>query len=94
MERQIGNFMNKKFNMKKKTAIYIGRFQPFHKGHEELLKKAIKRYGQVAILVMDSEGINKKNPFSFSYVKKKKYQIKYSYTKMQLKLLKSLLQDQ
>lgn len=63
--------MNKKFNMKKKTAIYIGRFQPFHKGHEELLKKAIKRYGQVAILVMDSEGINKKNPFSFSYVKKK-----------------------
>ena len=60
-----------KFNWKSKTAIYIGRFQPFHKGHLEIFKKAIKRNAQVAILVMDSQGVGAKNPFSFTYVKKK-----------------------
>jgi len=58
-------------NWKKKTAIYIGRFQPIHDGHFEIIKKAIKKNGQIAILVMDSYLINKKNPFSFNQVKKK-----------------------
>lgn len=60
-----------KFNWKKKTAIYIGRFQPFHLGHKKLFLKALKSSKQVCILVMDSQGINKKNPFSFTFVKKK-----------------------
>ena len=72
-----------KFNWKKKTAIYIGRFQPFHLGHKKLFLKALKSSGQVCILVMDSQGINKKNPYSFSLVKKnileglKKYKSKF-----------------
>ena len=60
-----------KFNWKKKTSIYIGRFQPFHLGHKKLFLKALKSSSQVCILIMDSQGINKKNPFSFNYVKKK-----------------------
>ena len=63
--------MKKKFNWKKKTAIYIGRFQPFHKGHKQIFLKALKKNKQVCILVMDSFGINKKNPYKFSYVKQK-----------------------
>ena len=59
------------FNWKKKTAGYIGRFQPFHNGHKNLFLKALKKNGQVAILVMDSHKINKKNPFDFKFVKKK-----------------------
>ena len=59
------------FNWKKKTAIYIGRFQPFHLGHKKLFLKALKASKQVCILVMDSKGINKKNPYSFNFVKKK-----------------------
>ena len=58
-----------KFNWKKKTAIYIGRFQPFHKGHKNLFLNTLKKNKQVAILVMDSHGINKKNPFKFNIVK-------------------------
>ena len=58
-------------NWRKKTAIYIGRFQPIHDGHFEIIKKAIKKNGQIAILVMDSHMINKKNPFTFSQVKNK-----------------------
>ena len=53
-------------NCKKKTAIYIGRFQPIHDGHLQIIKKAIKKNGQIAILVMDSYKINKKNPYTFN----------------------------
>ena len=59
------------FNWKKKTAIYIGRFQPFHLGHKKMFLKALKSSRKVCLLVMDSHKINKKNPFTFNYVKKK-----------------------
>ena len=63
--------MKIKFNWRKKTAIYIGRFQPFHDGHKKLFLNALKKNKQVAILIMDSYGINKKNPFKFKYVQDK-----------------------
>lgn len=59
------------FNWKKKTTIYPGRFQPFHEGHKQLFLKSLKKSGQVAFLVMDSYKVGKKNPFTFSKVKKK-----------------------
>ena len=71
------------FNWKKKTAIYIGRFQPFHEGHKNVFLNALKKNNQVCILVMDSFNINKKNPFKFKYVESKinetlkKYKGKY-----------------
>lgn len=61
----------KRFDWKKKTAIYIGRFQPFHDGHKSIFLKTLKKNKQVCILVMDSFNINKKNPFKFNDVKKK-----------------------
>jgi len=73
----------KKFNWKLKTGVYLGRFQPFHEGHKEIFLKTLKKNKQVAILVMDSYGVGKKNPFKFSEVKKrinislKKYKDKY-----------------
>lgn len=60
-----------KFRWDKKCAIYIGRFQPFHQGHKKIVIKAIKKYGQVAILVMNSFGIGKKNPFNYYQVVRK-----------------------
>ncbi len=63
--------MKKKFNWRKKTAIFIGRFQPFHEGHKKLFINALKKNSQVAILVMDSYKVNKKNPFNFKFVKSK-----------------------
>ena len=32
-----------KFSWKNKTAIYIGRFQPFHDGHKAMFLKALKK---------------------------------------------------
>mgnify|MGYP002845098099 CR=1 FL=1 len=63
--------MIKKFDWKKKSAVFIGRFQPFHDGHKNIFINALKKNKQVTILVMDSYGINKKNPFKFDYLKKK-----------------------
>ena len=58
------------FSWKKKTSIFIGRFQPFHQGHKRIFLKTLKNSGQVAILVMDSYKIGRKNPLKFQYVKK------------------------
>lgn len=69
------------FNWKKKTAIYIGRFQPFHDGHKLLFLNALKKNNQVCILVMDSFGINKKNPYKFSTVKKNINKALFKYKK-------------
>ena len=73
----------KKFSWKRKTAIFIGRFQPFHDGHKKIFLNALRKNKQVCILVMDAYKFNKKNPFRFNYVKKKiknslkKYNNKY-----------------
>jgi len=60
-----------KFDWRRKTAVYIGRFQPFHFGHKMLFLKALRASKQVCILVMDSYGVNKKNPYKFNFVKNK-----------------------
>ena len=59
------------FNWKKPTAIFVGRFQPFHDGHKKLFLNALKKNKQVTILVMDSYKINNKNPFKYDFEKKK-----------------------
>ena len=48
------------FNWQKKTAIFIGRFQPFHDGHKKLFLNVLKSNKQVAILVMYSYKIDNK----------------------------------
>jgi hypothetical protein len=44
------------FNWKKPTVQMLGRWQPWHKGHQELFKRCIKKTGQVIIQVRDVEG--------------------------------------
>lgn len=46
-------------------GVYIGRFQPFHKGHEETLRKALLEFDGV-IVVLGSHGGPRttKNPFT------------------------------
>jgi len=45
----------------------LGRFQPWHKGHTELFKKAVAKTGQVAIQIR-SMPVSDKNPFDFETV--------------------------
>jgi cytidyltransferase-like protein len=50
-------------NESKKYAIFIGRFQPYHFGHIELVNQKLKKGIPALIMVRDIEP-DKKNPFT------------------------------
>ena len=64
------------FDWKKPTVEMLGRWQPWHNGHTELFKKALKKTGQVCIMYRDVGGVDAgiegqdDNPFQFEEVKK------------------------
>lgn len=50
----------------KKIGIYIGRFQPFHNGHAQILKRAIRENDSVIVLIGSSyQAATTKNPFTY-----------------------------
>jgi adenylylsulfate kinase len=57
------------FDPRKPTALFVGRYQPFHDGHAALITEGINRVGQGCIAVRDTHGIDTANPFSFAYVR-------------------------
>ena len=51
------------------TAMMLGRWQPWHRGHQELFKKTLERTGQVIIMIRSMpSSIN--NPFDVEQVEK------------------------
>jgi len=64
------------FDWKKPTVEMLGRWQPWHDGHTELFKRALKKTGQVCIMYRDVGGVDAgvkgqgDNPFKFEEVKK------------------------
>jgi len=64
------------FDWKKPTVEMLGRWQPWHNGHTELFKRALKKTGQVCIMYRDVGGADagvegqSDNPFQFEEVKK------------------------
>ena len=48
---------------RKPTGQMLGRFQPWHRGHQELFKRILADTGQVVIMIREME-IDKNNPFS------------------------------
>lgn len=53
------------------TVQMLGRWQPWHKGHQTLFEESLKRAGQVQIMVRDVQGVDGKNPFDFDFVKER-----------------------
>ena len=52
-------------------ALFIGRFQPFHKGHLEIISKITKEYDHVIIVIGSSQYYNTHdNPFTIEERKK------------------------
>ena len=51
------------------TAQMLGRWQPWHAGHQKLFEEILKKTGQVIIMVRDVKGVDD-NPFDFETVKK------------------------
>jgi len=71
-----------KWDNKKPTAQMLGRWQPWHAGHQKLFEEILKKTGQVLIMVRDVQGVGD-NPFDFDTVKSniekalKKYEGKF-----------------
>lgn len=66
---------NKKIHVKssllpkpEQYAMFVGRWQPLHEGHQELFKRAMNDDKNVLICIRDIEP-NEKNPFSAKEVK-------------------------
>jgi cytidyltransferase-like protein len=59
------------FDPQKPTALFIGRYQPFHGGHRRLIEEGLRRVGQVCIAVRDTHGLDEKNPLPFFSVKQR-----------------------
>ena len=59
------------FDPQQPTALFIGRYQPFHPGHQRLIEEGLRRVGQVCIAVRDTHGIDDKNPLPFFAVKQR-----------------------
>jgi adenylylsulfate kinase len=57
------------FDPKRPTALFIGRYQPFHDGHKALIAEGLLRVGQACIAVRDTAGTDHRNPFAFEYVR-------------------------
>lgn len=57
------------FDPKKPTALFVGRYQPFHEGHRALIVEGLRRVGQVCIAVRDTNGVGGENPFGFEVVR-------------------------
>jgi len=57
-----------KWDNRKPTAQMLGRWQPWHEGHQTLFEEIIKKTGQVEIMVRDVLNVGD-NPFDFYTVK-------------------------
>jgi len=81
---KIKNILVPTFNSKAPTAFMLGRYQPFHDGHKNLILESLKRVGQVCIAIRDTQGTDEKNPFNLDEVESnirigmKGYEGKYS----------------
>lgn len=56
--------------MKNKVALIVGRFQPFHKGHLFLIKKALEKANTIIIGIGSANIIDENNPIDFETRKK------------------------
>jgi len=56
------------FDPQKSTALFVGRYQPFHEGHRALIAEGLRRVGQVCIAVRNTP-TDGNNPFGFEYVR-------------------------
>jgi adenylylsulfate kinase len=65
---QIAERVRPIFDPKRPTALFVGRYLPFHDGNKMLITEGLRRVGQVCVAVRDTSGTDTENPFPFEYV--------------------------
>ncbi len=56
--------------LRNRTAFFVGRFQPLHKGHLHALGKLFREYPRIIIAIGSVNKLDKDNPFKFEERKK------------------------
>ena len=59
--------MKSRIDYNRPTAMMLGRWQPWHQGHQELFKKALEKTEQVIIMIRSIPN-SKNNPFDIKKV--------------------------
>lgn len=62
------------FDWSAPTTLQLGRYQPWHEGHEALKLEAHKRTDQVLVGVRNTYGTSEKDPLTFSQVESRIYE--------------------
>ena len=60
----------KQWNNRAPTVQMLGRWQPWHPGHQALFERLLEKTGQVCIQIRDCQGWNDSNPFNVVEVEK------------------------
>jgi len=77
--------------MKKTKALFIGRFQPLHKGHLHAIKFILSKFDEVIIVIGSTNKKNTfENPFSF---KERKYMLQESGLKFEIIGINDIIND-
>lgn len=63
------NELGENIDYRKPTALMVGRFQPWHEGHEALYQEALKRTGQVLIGIRNTYRTSEKDPMMVKEVR-------------------------
>lgn len=57
------------FDPKAPTALFVGRYQPFHDGHRALITEGVRRVGQACVAVRDTHATSSADPYPFEEVR-------------------------
>lgn len=70
----INKIKPEQFDPRKPTVQMLGRWQPWHDGHQALFERALAKTGQVCIMIRDCQNWNDSNPFDVREVESKIHQ--------------------
>jgi len=77
---RITDLLQPSFDPIKPTALFVGRWQPFHDGHKALILEGLSRVGQVCIGLRNTYGSDGSNPFPFEVVRQRIEAALYAHT--------------
>ena len=69
-EAELVLYNTKIYDWTKPTTLMLGRYQPWHEGHQALKEEAHKRTEQVLVGVRNTQGTSEKDPLGYGEVKR------------------------
>ena len=79
------------WNNKAPTVQMLGRYQPWHEGHQALFDRAMAKHGQVHLMIRDME-TDDKNPYTANQVKENlEKELRYNAGKVKIEIVSNIM---